>query len=348
MNMRSPYITALNKLTARENLPDALFDEVLRWILRGEATEAQIAALLIALRTKGETAYELIQAWRTLKSVSIPVQIDLSNTIDLCGTGGDASGTFNISTAAMFAVRGSGVNVAKHGNRSVSSQSGSTDVLEQLGVNVNVAAAHVAEIFSKTGTCFMAAPNHHPALKHVGPVRKQLGVRTFFNIMGPLLNPAGVKRQLVGAFSIEAARNMAEVLAAAGSEFAVTVHADDGLDEFSTVSPSTYYVVDSGRVEGPFRFEVDEVGMKTVNLHEILGADAATNAGIVRSILSGNAREAVEDIVVLNAAFARWTSDPDTSVREHVDIVRETLRAGKAEEALENFRKATQEAAAHG
>ncbi len=222
-----------------ETLTEAQAGQAMDYILRGEASPEQIAGLLLGLRARGETIDELTGFARVMRKYAVPVETGDLNPVDLCGTGGDHSGSFNISTAASFVVAGAGVPVAKHGNKGVSSLSGSADVLDALGVRTDVGPEAAARCLRETGICFLLAPEYHPALKHVGPVRRALGVRTAFNILGPLCNPAGVRRQLVGAFSDTVARQMAEILMRLGSEHVVVVYAHDGLDELSTTSPTT-------------------------------------------------------------------------------------------------------------
>ena len=243
----------LDKLASRTDLSQQEVRSAMQTILRGEASPEQIAAFLIGMRTKGETIDELTEAVRVMREVSVRVDVNTYGAVDLCGTGGDRSGTFNISTTTMFVVAGAGVPVLKHGNRSVSSKSGSFDVLESLGAKPMLGKEQVEIMFQETGMAFMFAPLFHPALKHVMPVRRALRVRTFFNILGPLLNPAGVSRQVIGAFSQEVARQMRDISAGLGAERVITLSAADGLDEFSTVADTEVFEwgggVEIGRVE---------------------------------------------------------------------------------------------------
>lgn len=293
-----PYLTriASGELLSREEAAEAL-----HIVMRGEAAPEEIAAFIVGLAARGETLDELVAFVEVMRTYMVPVPCDDPDAIDLCGTGGDLSGTFNISTAAAFVCAGAGATVVKHGNRAVSSKSGSADVLEALGVKVDLPADGVAFCVAKTGIGFAFAPLFHPALRHVMPVRRQLGVRTFFNIMGPLCNPAGVARQIVGAFREDVAQRMADILAATGSRHAITLHAADGLDEISLSGPTTLFgVVNSDVMREtalPERF-----GFTRQPLDALMGGTAEDNARIIVRVLDGE-RGPHRDVVLLNAAY---------------------------------------------
>ena len=345
-------------------------------ILRGEASPEQIAAFLIGMRTKGETIDELTEAVRVMREVSVRVDVNTYGAVDLCGTGGDRSGTFNISTTTMFVVAGAGVPVLKHGNRSVSSKSGSFDVLESLGAKPMLGKEQVEIMFQETGMAFMFAPLFHPALKHVMPVRQALRVRTFFNILGPLLNPAGVSRQVIGAFSQEVARQMRDISAGLGAERVITLSAADGLDEFSTVADTEVFEwgggveiggledggvkdgsvkfgglenrsvnggsvkgeLDSVRVRtGPMRISAEEYGYQPASSEELQGGDASENAAILLAILEGRSTRAQRDIVELNAMFGILCSGAASSLKEAQAMARESIDSGAARQKLAQF-----------
>lgn len=315
-----------------ETLTQAQAESAMHVMLSGEAAPEQTAGLLLGLRARGETLDELVGFTKVMREYAVPVDTASLNPIDLCGTGGDHSGSFNISTAASFVAAGAGVPVAKHGNKGVSSSSGSADVLSALGVRADLDAGGVARCLRETGIAFLFAPQFHPALRHVGPVRRQLGVRTFFNILGPLCNPAGVKRQLVGAFSDPVARMMAQILMRLGSEHVVVVYAHDGLDELSTTSPTTVYQTGSEAYGGglleqevvPERF-----GLARVSAAALQGGTPEENAEIVRGVLGGEAGPQA-DIVLLNAAYALLASGEFSDLAECLGAARESVGGGAA------------------
>ncbi|MEM1042516.1 MAG: anthranilate phosphoribosyltransferase [Bacteroidota bacterium] len=317
-----------------ETLDQDQAEAVMGLLLRGEATPEEIAALLLGLRSRGETLDELTGFTKVMREYAVPVEAP-DGAIDLCGTGGDHAGSFNISTAASFVAAGAGVIVAKHGNRAVSSNAGSADVLAALGVDTSLGAEGVEACLREAGIAFLFAPLFHPALKHVMPVRRALGVRTFFNILGPLCNPAGVKRQLVGAFSEETAKQMAEILVRLGSEHVVCIYAHDGLDELSTSSPTTVY--QTGSRLDPFGAQTllqqvvtpEHYGLARVRASELDGGTAEENAEIVRAILRGEAGPP-RDIVLLNAAYALLASGRFDGLAACLDAARASIDSGSA------------------
>ena len=333
-----------------ETLTEAQAEQAMDQILRGEASPEKIAGLLVGLRARGETLDELTGFARVMRRYAVRVDTGDLNPVDLCGTGGDHSGSFNISTAASFVVAGAGVPVAKHGNKGVSSLSGSADVLDALGVRTDVGPEAAARCLRETGICFLLAPEYHPALKHVGPVRRALGVRTAFNILGPLCNPAGVKRQLVGAFSDAVARQMAEILMRLGSEHVVVVYAHDGLDELSTTSPTTVYQTGSHAFGGGLLEQTvvpEQYGLARVSAAALQGGTPDENAEIVRAVLAGETGPQA-DVVVLNAAYALLASAEFDGLTDCLDAARQSIASGKALAALDALIEVSQDAARHG
>lgn len=338
-----PY---LDILAAGDTLSEAEAEQAMHRMLRGEAEPLQVAGLLMGLRARGETIDELVGFTRAMREHAVPVRCDDPHAIDLCGTGGDTRCTFNISTAAAFVCAGAGVTVAKHGNRSVSSMCGSADVLEALGVRIDLQAEGVERCLNEAGIAFLFAPLFHPAMRFVMPVRRGLGVRTFFNILGPLCNPAGVRRQLVGAFSLEVAERMANILARLGAAQIVTVHAEDGLDEFSLSGVTGGFAYDaSDAVLRPFRITPEDHALGRSPLDQLQGGSAEENAALLRRLFDGECSPA-RDVVVLNAAYALHTSDRFVHLDACFDAARESLDQGAAQAALDRLIQASNRAAA--
>lgn len=297
----------------------ALFD--------GAATPAQMGGFLMALRTRGETVDEFAAAASVMRSKCLAVRAP-DGAMDIVGTGGDGKGTLNISTATAFVVAGAGVIVAKHGNRNLSSKSGAADALTELGLNVMVGPDVVERCLAEAGIGFMMAPMHHPATRHVMPVRAELGTRTLFNILGPLTNPAGVKRQLTGAFSAALIRPMAETLRALGSTKAWLVHGGDGSDELSISAASHVAALENGEIR-EFELHPAEAGLPTHPFESIIGGTPAQNAAAFRALLDG-APGAYRDAVLLNAAAALMVADRVTDLAEGVAIARASIDSGAA------------------
>ncbi len=330
-----PYLTALAE---GRTLTQEEAEAAMHLMMRGEASPEQIAGLLMGLRARGETLDELVGFTRVMRQYAVPVRVDDPHAIDLCGTGGDRSGTFNISTAAAFVCAGAGVTVVKHGNRSVSSQAGSADVLEALGVAIDLGAEGVERCLEAVGIAFAFAPRFHPAMRHVMPVRRALGVRTFFNILGPLCNPAGVRRQLVGAFRPDVAATMAAILARLGAEHVVAVHAEDGLDELSLSAPTTTYEYRRGDVAPQAgRVEPETLRLPRVPLEQLRGGDAEANARLLRRVLEGEAGPH-RDVVLLNATYALYVSGRfGDDLQACLEAARESLDSGAALARLERL-----------
>ncbi|MDZ7715355.1 MAG: anthranilate phosphoribosyltransferase [Balneolaceae bacterium] len=331
----------LEKLADRKDLTPEEAQKALESIIEGEVGVEQTTAFLIAMRAKGETIQELTTFVRVMRDAAISPDVDVTGAVDLCGTGGDGSGTFNISTASMFVVAGAGIPVLKHGNRSISSKSGSADVLEALDIVATLHKKQIEKVFDETGMAFMFAPQFHPAMKHVMPARQVLGIRSFFNTMGPLLNPAGVKRQVVGAFDKRTSRQIAEILANLDTEHVFSVHGRDGLDEFSLSAPTFLYELKGDKVTEHPPFDPATLGFGPVSLQQLQGGDAFFNADIIRSIMQGKATEAQRNIVLLNATFGIHVSGKSDSLEQAKEMAVESVDSGAAMKALEKMSEAT-------
>ena len=307
-------------------------------LFEGAATPAQMGGFLMALRTRGETVDEYAAAASVMRAKCNPVRAP-EGAMDIVGTGGDGKGTLNISTATAFVVAGAGVVVAKHGNRNLSSKSGAADALTEMGLNVMVGPAVVERCLAEAGIGFMMAPMHHPATRHVMPVRAELGTRTIFNILGPLTNPAGVKRQLTGAFSPALIRPMAEILQLLGSEKAWLVHGGDGTDEISIAEPTEVAALEAGAIR-EFQIHPEDAGLPAHPFSAIMGGTPAENAVAFRALLGG-AKGAFRDAVLLNSAAALLVADHATNLREGVEIAAHSLDSGAAKAKIEALARLT-------
>ena len=308
--------------------------EAFELLMSGAANEAQIAGFLMALRVRGETVDEITGAAEVMRAKATGVAAP-HGAVDTCGTGGDQLGTYNISTCAAFVVAGAGVPVAKHGNKSISSKSGSADVLAALGVNLDVGPEVVSRSIEKSGIGFMFAPAHHSAMKHVGPARVALGVRTIFNLLGPLSNPAGAKRQVLGVFSKDWIRPLAEVLKNLGTEKVWVVHGDDGLDELTTTGITHVVSLDNGHIE-EFTVHPRDFGLAVATIDMLKGGDATENAHAIKEVLNG-AMGAYRDIVLLNAGAALHVGGVADDLNQGVELAGRTIDQGKALQALETL-----------
>ena len=338
-------LDALHKIANhRESLSREVARGVMQEVLRGEATDAQIAALLVGLHMKGETVEEIVGFAEAIRDAAAPLPIarnslvDVSGTgrealVDTCGTGGDASGTFNISTATALTVAGAGVRVAKHGNRGVSSKCGSADVMEALGVNINLPPARVAACMDAVGIAFLFAPLMHSATKYVQPARRELRLRTVFNLLGPLTNPARTSAQVVGVYSEDLVEKLAEALALLGLRRALVVHGTDGLDEITITGPTRVAEVREGQVRS-YEVTPEEFGIPRSALDAISGGDAGTNAGMIRDILRGN-KSARRDVVLLNAAATLVAAGQVDKIGEGIPLAAKSLDSGAAADKLE-------------
>ncbi|HET6578325.1 MAG TPA: anthranilate phosphoribosyltransferase [Gemmatimonadales bacterium] len=309
-------------------------------IMRGEATPVQTAALLMGLRAKGETAAELAGAVHALRCAMVRLDAgDPDALVDTCGTGGGAVGTLNISTAAAFVVAGAGVPVAKHGNRSYTSRSGSADVLEAMGIDISLPPARAAAVLHDAGLVFLFAPNYHPAMRHVGPVRQELGVATIMNLLGPLANPAGVRRQVIGVSSEDRASLVAEALAQLGATHALVLHAAVGMDEVSPSGATRVWEVREGEV-GEWTILPDHHGLECDDLGALAGGAPAENAARVERLLGGAGHEAERCAVLLNAAAAMYVSGNGWTFGESVGRARRALESGAGARVLAALRSA--------
>jgi len=331
------FLPFLHAVADHRNLSAAEAREAMEGILKGEVSSAQIAAFLVALRMKGETAEELVGFARAMRHMAVRVDAGLDGEVllDTCGTGGDGCATFNISTIAAFVVAGAGVRVAKHGNRSISSRCGSADLLESLGIAVTIPPEKVAQAIRDVGIGFLFAPALHTAMKHAQPVRIELKMRTVFNLLGPLTNPAGATAQLVGAPSEHAAELMAGALAQLGLQHGFVVHGSDGLDEITTTGSTLVFEIASGRV-GRGVVNPGDFGVVQAQPSDLAGGDKEQNATIARDILGG-AKGARQDIVLVNAAAALVAAGKAREFREAMQIARASIDSGAAQAKLDQL-----------
>ena len=312
---------------------------VMSEIMTGEATAAQIGAFLVALRMKGETVDEIAGMARVMREHSLRVEVE-GPLVDTCGTGGDGQGTFNVSTAAAFVVAGAGGRVAKHGNRAMTSACGSADVLEALGAKIDLSPEQVARCIRETGFGFMFAQTYHPAMKNVAPVRREIGVRTVFNILGPLTNPASARSQLLGVARAELAPTMAAVLARLGTHRALVVHGHEGLDELSLSGPSTVYEFKDGATKR-YAISPEVLGLSAAPLDAIRGGDKEQNAALLRGVLAGEPGP-LRDVVVLNAGAALVAADVSPTIADGVRAAEQSIDSGAASQRLHAFVALTQ------
>ena len=334
----SDQMKPLIAIAAERNLNGPEAEAAFDLLFNGEATDAQIGALLMAMRVRGETVDEIAAAARVMRSKCVPVKAP-AGAMDIVGTGGDGKGTLNISTATAFVVAGAGVPVAKHGNRNLSSKSGAADALGALGINVMVGAEVVEQALKEAGIGFMMAPMHHPAIAHVMPTRQQLATRTLFNVLGPLTNPAGVKRQLTGAFAPWLIRPMAEVLAALGSDAAWLVHGGDGTDEISIAGPSHVAALKGGEIE-EFEIAPEEAGLPRHPFEAILGGTPEENGVAFSALLSGEGG-AYRDAVLLNSAAALLIAGKVDSLPDGAELAAQSIDSGRALTAVETLARIT-------
>ena len=330
--MQSPLREILLKLCRREDLTRDEAREAFLHIMSGDAPDAQIGGLLVGMASKGTTVEELVGAATVMREKVVPVACAEGVILDTCGTGGDVRGTFNISTAAALVAAGAGVKVVKHGNRSASSQSGSADVLEKLGVNIDPGPAATAQCLAAANLCFAFARVHHPAMKHVASARSALAIPTIFNLLGPLTNPGRARHQLLGVFAPELTDRLATVLRELGSQHAWVVHADDGLDELSTLGPTRVSELKHGHVH-TFTLDPRELGFEYARLSDLQVATADESAGVIRSVLSGRKGPA-RDITVLNAAGAIHIAGHAVDLAEGVKLATEAIESQRAAQAL--------------
>jgi anthranilate phosphoribosyltransferase len=329
----------LRKAAAREVLTEGEAERALETIMEGTVPPAATAALLTALRVRGESVPEIVGFARAMRRFAARVEAP-EGVVDTCGTGGDAKGTINVSTAAAFVACGGGVVVAKHGNRAATSQAGSADVLEALGADIELGPKQVGRCIEEAGIGFMFARTHHPAMKFVAPVRAELPFRTVFNLLGPLTNPAGAKRQVVGVFAGEYVRPVAEALRGLGAQKALVVHGRDGMDEITVTEKTLVAEVGDAGIE-EYEISPEDFGLRRHAPDGLLGGDAHLNARILRDILSGEETGAAQDVVLLNAGAAIYVSGKAKTIEEGVHLAEESVSSGAAQRALEDFIRTT-------
>ena len=326
---------AINAVIEGNHLNTEQMTTAMHAVMSGEATSAQVAGFLVALRMKGEVVEELTAAASVMRELSAKVTVATENLVDTCGTGGDSKGTFNISTTAAFVVAAAGARVAKHGNRSVSSKSGSADLLETAGVNLQLTPGQVAKCIEELGIGFLFAPAHHSAMKHaIGP-RKELGVRTMFNLLGPLTNPANAPHQVLGVFSEQWIEPLANVLKSLGSKHVLVVHADDGLDEISIAGNTQIAELKDGAVSR-YSISPKQFGINEGKLADIVAKDAAESLQMVSDVFE-NKTGAALDIVKLNAGAALYASDKTTTLEEGVSLAADAIASGEAKDKFQQY-----------
>ena len=334
---------AIAKLSKKENLTYEEAKGVMEEMMDGTATQAQMGGFLMALSMQGETIEEITAFANVMRDKGIKIQPE-REVIDIVGTGGDQVGTFNISTTSAFIVAAGGVPVAKHGNRSVSSRSGAADVLEKLGIQVALSAQQNEEVFNKTGICFMFAPVYHSSMKYAAPVRKELGVRTVFNILGPLSNPAGATMQLLGVYDKKLAEPLAQVLANLGVTRGVAVCGEDGLDEITLTGETDVYEIRFGKITS-YTISPEQFGLTRCPLEELIGGTPEENAQITMDILTGKEIGAKRDVVLMNAGMSLYLGIDGITLADGIEMARDLITSGKALAKYEEFRDATQAAA---
>ncbi|WP_367568489.1 anthranilate phosphoribosyltransferase [Lacrimispora sp.] len=335
---------AIHEVITGQDLSFDAAREVMNEIMSGETTPAQMAAFLTGLRMKGETIDEITACATVMREKALKLEPDFP-VIDIVGTGGDEAGTFNISTTSAFVVAAGGVPVAKHGNRSVSSKSGAADVLEHLGVNLNLTSEQSGKILKETGMCFLFAQAYHSSMKYAGPVRKELGVRTIFNILGPLSNPAGATMQLLGVYDQKLVDPLAQVLSNLGVKRGMVVCGDDGLDEATVTGPTHVCEIRFGELTR-YVITPEDLSLKRTSLSDLVGGTPADNAEITRDILYGKLLGPKRDIVILNSALSLYLGIDDCTIAECIEKAADLIDSGKAAAKLEEFVKATQEVTA--
>lgn len=331
----------IKKLLAKEALTQSEASAVMNSIMSGEATPAQIAGFLVALRVKGETAQEVVGFVQSMRNYSVRIQVNDVNAIDGCGTGGDGKGSFNISTAASIVAAAAGATVAKHGNRSISSKCGSADLLETCGGAIDPGPEQVTKAINDIGFGFMFAPRFHPAMKHAAGPRKELGVRTVFNILGPMTNPAGVKRQVIGVYDASLMPLVAEVLAMTGSEYVLVVHSRDGHDEISANVPTDFIELKQGKLSNGVIDPNTVLGTISTN-GELSGGDAAHNHQLLIGLLGGDKGQ-IRNAVIINAAALLYVADRTASIKDGIFLAEKAIDSGAAKVKLAEWVKVSHE-----
>ncbi|MDY6892885.1 MAG: anthranilate phosphoribosyltransferase [Chloroflexota bacterium] len=331
---------ALSKIVSGSDLTMAEAREVMTEIMQGQATPAQIGSFITALRMKGETSNEIAGCAQAMRENAVQVKPKQKPLVDTCGTGGDSSGTFNISTTVAFVAAGTGLAVAKHGNRSVSSRCGSADLLQALGVNLELNAEQLAHCIDEVGIGFLFAPLMHPAMKHALGPRQEIGLRTIFNILGPLTNPASAKRQLLGVYDSNLSELMAEVLLAIGAEHAFVVHGADGLDELSVTGPNKVSQLHDGHIE-TYYLDPQELGLPRAKLSDLAGGTTEDNVTITKALLKGE-KGPKRDVVLLNTAAVLVAGGKAKDLSEGLALAAESIDSGKASQKIDDLAEMSQ------
>jgi len=330
----------IQQLVFKKDLTDLQMQQVMHEILSGTTSTADIVAFLTALNDKGETVLELTAAVNVMLKYVDPIIVDKPNILDTCGTGGDKKGTFNISTITAFVASGAGVTVAKHGNRSVSSVCGSADILEALGVNINMDKAKIKKCLEEIGIAFLFAPNLHIAMKHVMPARKQIAQKTMFNILGPLINPARATNQLIGVYALEWTNRLAQVMQNLGTEHVLVVHGADGLDEVTTVDKTFVSEVSSGVLKN-YEIVPEDFGLSRAKPFDLTGGEVLENVKIALDILAGK-KGSKRDIVLFNAGCAIYAANKADNISEGIKLAIEAIDSGQARKKLELLKEYSQ------
>jgi anthranilate phosphoribosyltransferase len=328
-------IAILKQLTARNDLSAQEAEDAMRALMSGDMTHAQTASFLTALAMKGESVEEMSAFVKVMRSCALPVSVS-GKALDTAGTGGSGLVRLNISTAVCFVLAALGVRVAKHGNRKFGGNCGSFDVLEALGANIELTPEQVEKTIAKTSLGFMFAPLFHPAMKHVAPVRKEIGIRTVFNVLGPLTNPAGARHQLIGVSSLSAAPKLVEVLKNLGSDHVLVVRGEDGLDEITLCGSTRVWELKNGNI-AEFTIQPEDFGMNRVEFEEIKGGDVAYNKMVIEQILRGKIRDARRDMVALNSAAGLIAYDETHTFEEGIQLARVALESGQAGQKLDEY-----------
>lgn len=333
---------AITDLNNKINLDLKKMQSVMNEITEGRASDEDIASFLTALRNKGETVEEITAAAMVMREKCIKTDLGTKNKIDIVGTGGDMSNTFNISTTTFFVTAAAGVPVAKHGNRALTSKSGAADVLEALGININLSPEKEKEIFEKENICFMFARHHHPAMKYAANARKQLKFRTLFNILGPLTNPANAESQLFGVFDENLVKTLAQVISDLGAKNVLVIHGRDGLDEATVCTETVICEARNGKLSS-YIIEPEDFGLKRSKLSEIQGGNSEDNAMIIKNIFNGKETGAKKDIVILNSALAFYTYGKTKSIKDGITLARNIIDSGLALDKLNRYIKVSNE-----
>ena len=330
---------AIGQVIKGENLDYESMKEVMNEMMDGTATQAQMGSFLTGLRMKGETVTEITACATVMREKGIKIN-PVKDVMEIVGTGGDETGTFNISTTAAFVVAAAGIPVAKHGNRSVSSKSGAADVLEKLGVNINIEPEQMEEVLKQTGICFLFAQKYHASMRYAAPVRKEMGARTIFNILGPLANPAGAKMQLMGVYDKKLVEPLAQVLSNLGVVRGIAVCGCDGIDEVTLSGPTSVCEIRNGELSS-YEITPEQFGLKRCELKDLLGGDPEQNAQITKDILSGKEKGPKREVIVINAAVAMYLGIDGVSIADCIKKAEEILDSNKAYEKMEAFVRAT-------